>query len=73
MKANEGVADRAVRFIAGVAAIAIALLVLDLTAGAVLGIVVAAVGAVLLVTSLAGFCPAYRLIGVNTCKVAPAD
>lgn len=69
MKANEGTADRAVRVIAGFALVAVAFYALGLTAGAVLGIVVAAVGAVLILTGLVGFCPAYTLVGLNTCKV----
>ena len=29
------------------------------------------IGVVPLVTAFAGFCPAYRLIGLNTCPIAP--
>ncbi len=72
MKTNEGTADRAVRAIAGIAALVVAFMFLGVTAGSILGIVVAVVGAVLLVTSLVGFCPAYTLLGMNTCKVKPS-
>ena len=29
------------------------------------------IGVVPLVTAFAGFCPAYKLIGLNTCPIAP--
>ncbi len=73
MKANEGTADRAVRAIAGVAALVVAWMFLGLAAGAILGIVVALVGVVLLVTAAVGFCPAYRIVGISTCRVNPAN
>lgn len=69
MRPNEGTADRAVRVIAGFALVAVAFYALGLTAGAVLGIVVAAVGAVLILTGVIGFCPAYRICGLSTCGV----
>ncbi|MEQ8770745.1 MAG: DUF2892 domain-containing protein [Phycisphaerales bacterium] len=72
MKTNEGMADRAVRAIAGIAALVVAFMFLSAMDGAILGIVVAAVGVVLLITSLVGFCPAYRLVGISTCKVNPS-
>lgn len=73
MKANEGMIDRAVRFILGAALIAVALLALNVMDGAILGIVAAAVGAVLVITGLAGYCPAYKICGLSTCapKGAP--
>lgn len=69
MKVNEGTADRAARFVLGVAAIVIAFMMLDLTSGAILGIIVGSVGVIMLLTALVGFCPAYTLVGINTCKV----
>ncbi|GAB4520331.1 MAG: hypothetical protein Tsb0013_23980 [Phycisphaerales bacterium] len=69
---NESNADRAVRAIAGIALLLVAFLALDVTAGALWGIVAAIVGAVLLVTGAVGFCPAYRLVGLSTCKVKQA-
>lgn len=67
MKRNESTADRAVRAIAG-----IILLILALTvAGAPWNWVLGIIGAVLLITGAVGFCPLYRLLGVSTCP-APA-
>lgn len=68
MKANEGKADRAMRVVLGLIAIVAAYMWLGLTEGAILGIVVVAVGAVMLLTGFVGFCPAYRLVGMSTCK-----
>jgi hypothetical protein len=65
---NEGTIDRIVRCILGIAAMVIAFLVLnaaDATAG---GIVLAVVGAVLLVTAAAGFCAGYKLFKFSTKK-----
>ena len=36
------------------------------------GIVILIFGGIMLITSLAGVCPFYNLIGVNTCKEEPA-
>lgn len=71
MKLNEGMPDRALRFILGAALIAAAFLALGLMDGAVLGVVAAIIGAVVLVTGLVGFCPAYSLMGMSTCRVQP--
>lgn len=72
MKANEGTADRAVRLVAGIAALIVAWLWLGLAAGAIAGILVGAVGLVLIITAAVGYCPAYRLVGLSTCKVRGA-
>lgn len=69
---NVGPIDRVIRILIG--AIAIALPFLPQTAGSSAfeylvfkyGIVV--VGVVLILTAVVRFCPAYRLIGVNTCR-----
>lgn len=66
MKTNEGTADRAIRVVLGVAAIAGALLV---GASSVAGIVLFVVAGVLLVTAAVGFCPLYRVFGISTCRV----
>lgn len=72
MTANEGTADRAARAVAGVAILVIAWMWLGLAVGALLGVLAAVVGVVLLITAVVGFCPAYRVIGVNTCKLKGA-
>ena len=66
--ANVGGADRAVRLIAGFAALAVGLGVLGATRGEVAGIVVSIVGVVMLLTGIVGFCPAYLPFGLSTCK-----
>lgn len=71
MTLNTGSADRIVRFVLGASAIVVAILMLDALSANVLGILIGAIGVVLVLTSLIGFCPAYTLVGVNTCKVKP--
>ncbi|HET9554647.1 MAG TPA: DUF2892 domain-containing protein [Anaeromyxobacteraceae bacterium] len=61
---NEGTLDRATRVIAGLA-------ILSLTVvgpKSLLGLI----GLVPLVTGLVGVCPAYRLLGLNTCPMKKA-
>ncbi|MFW5432460.1 MAG: DUF2892 domain-containing protein [Methylophilaceae bacterium] len=60
MKKNVGYADRALRIIAGAALIAWVLLASGPTW--------AWVGIIPLVTGLLSSCPAYSLLGVNSCK-----
>ncbi len=56
---NEGKLDRAVRILLGVAILSLAFLGPKTSLGFL--------GLVPLGTGLVGFCPLYRLIGVNTC------
>lgn len=65
VKINEGKTDRIIRLVAGVALLLLAVVALK---GA-LGIAAGIVGAVLLLTGAVGFCPLYRVFGVNTCRV----
>ncbi|WP_237457358.1 DUF2892 domain-containing protein [Pseudomaricurvus sp. HS19] len=61
MKANEGTADRIIRVIAGLA-------LLSLTVAgpqSLWGLV----GLVPLITGVVGFCPLYKLVGLNTCPL----
>lgn len=69
MKTNEGAADRVIRVIVGVALLAAAFLKLGVMDGAIGGIIAAAAGAVALLTGIAGFCPAYVLLGLRTCPL----
>ena len=65
MKVNEGTIDRAVRLVlAAAAGVSVAVGAVTGTAAAVVG------GAALLlaVTGLAGFCPAYKPLGISTKK-----
>ncbi len=60
MQANIGTIDRALRVIAGVLLIALSLF-------GVIGLW-GWIGVVPLATGLFSFCPAYRLLGLSTCK-----
>jgi len=64
MKTNVGGTDRVLRILAGVALIA---LTLTGTIGAW-----GWIGVVPLATGLIGWCPAYPLLGMNTCKANKA-
>jgi uncharacterized membrane protein len=66
MKTNQSSLDRAFRVVAGGALIAAGLVWLT----GVLGIVMAAVGGILVVTGIVGFCPIYALLGLNTCRMS---
>ena len=62
MSPNVGTLDRSVRIVAGLALIGLAALG---TIGAW-----GWIGLVPLATGLAGYCPAYRLLGINTCPAS---
>ena len=64
MKKNMGNADRIIRLL--LAALTAFLYFTNVVSGT-LGIVVLIVGGVFLLTSLAGTCPLYSLVGLNTC------
>ena len=61
MKTNEGTIDRALRVIAGLVLIALA-------ATGTVG-VWGWIGIVPIATGLIGWCPAYTLLGINTCPM----
>lgn len=61
MKANVGGVDKILRIVAGLALIA--------WAAALGGPAWAWIGVVPLVTGLMGWCPAYTLLGMNTCPM----
>ena len=58
---NEGTLDRAVRIVVGLAILALAFVGPKTPLGYL--------GAIPIVTGLIGFCPAYRLFGIDTCRV----
>jgi hypothetical protein len=64
MKTNEGTIDRALRVLAGLVLIALA-------ATGTVG-VWGWIGIVPLATGLIGWCPAYTLLGINTCPMKPS-
>jgi len=62
MKPNEGTIDRAIRLV-------IAAVLIGVGLGMVRGpggIAMVAVGAIPLLTGLSGYCPLYRVFGINT-------
>ena len=61
MSRNEGTVDRALRIILGLALIALVFVGPQTAWGWV--------GVVPLATGLVGFCPLYRLLGINTCAI----
>ena len=61
MKINEGGLDRAVRIVVGLVLIA-------LSATGTVG-VWGYIGIIPLLTGIAGVCPAYSLLGINTCPM----
>lgn len=64
MKANVGGLDRILRFVVGAALLA-------LTASGAIGLW-GLIGIVLVATAAFRFCPAYRLVGLNTCPLQSA-
>jgi len=58
---NEGTADRAIRVVIGIALLSLTM-VGPHTPWGYLGLVP-------LATGILGFCPLYRLVGMNTCRV----
>ncbi len=67
-KRNESAADRVARLVVGAALVIVSLTSFGLASGKLLGIVLAAIGAVLLFTAVTGFCLLYRLSGIGTSK-----
>ena len=60
---NVGTIDRAARLVIGLALIALVFVGPQTPWGWI--------GVVPLLTAFVGFCPAYRLFGVRTCKIGP--
>ncbi len=61
MKSNLGTLDRSLRIVVG-------LLLIGLSVTGVIGLW-GWIGLVALATGLFSFCPAYRLLGISTCKI----
>lgn len=61
-----GNADKIVRL--AIAALVIILFLTNVLSGTV-GIVLVALSAVFVLTSLIGFCPLYKIVGLSTCPV----
>lgn len=67
MKSNESGADRAVRVVIGIIALAASYMWLGVMEAQILGIIVAAFGVIMLLTGLVGFCPCYAVCGMSSC------
>jgi len=65
---NEGMVDRIVRAVVGVILLWAGLWPLAGLQAAVLGIIVALIGLILVITAITGFCLIYRLLGISTLK-----
>ena len=65
MKKNMGMADRAIRILV---AVIVSVLYFTGTVTGTLGVVLLAVGAIFLLTSVVSFCPIYAIFGAKTCK-----
>ncbi len=63
---NEGEWDRGIRLLVG-----ISLLAAGSVASGVPGVVLVAVGALALITGMAGWCPAYTACGISTRRISP--
>jgi hypothetical protein len=63
MTSNESLVDRVIRVVVAVVALVAAFTV---GIGSPLGIVLLVVAAIMLVTAAVGFCPLYRMFGLNT-------
>ena len=64
MKVNEGSIDRGIRIVVGLVLISLVFIGPQSPWGWI--------GVIPLVTGLVGFCPAYTLFGMNTCKTKTA-
>jgi uncharacterized membrane protein len=65
MKRNESNADRILRAVLGVALVGGGLL-----AGGWAALMLYVIAAILLFTAATGFCPLYRLFGIDTCRAS---
>jgi hypothetical protein len=65
MTCNLGGIERGIRIVLGITLIAIGYLAAIPESAA---LAVYLIGAVALVTEVAGFCPAWKLLGINTCQ-----
>lgn len=64
MTCNLGHSERAIRLVLGGILVTVGYLA-DLSMGAVIALYL--VGAVILVSGIAGFCPVWQLLGITTC------
>lgn len=65
MTCNLGLTERTIRVIVGGALVTVGYLA-DISMGAVIAIYL--IGTVALLSGIVGFCPAWKLLGINTCQ-----
>ena len=65
--ANVGSTDKKLRIVGGLVLLSLSFVALG-GVSTTLGIIAIVVGAVLIVTGLVNFCPAYKLLGIGTTK-----
>lgn len=65
-KRNEGISDRAVRFIIGAALVFMAFMY---SLSGVVAVFAFGIAGILILTALVGVCPLYSVLGVNTCAL----
>lgn len=70
MSCNVGISERTIRIIVGVALLLVAFLTGIPAWGAILAGII---GVVALVTGAVGFCPAWKILGLNTCARGPGS
>lgn len=68
MKKNMGTADRIIRI---TLAIVVGLLYYNKIITGTVGILLIVLAAIFIITSFVGFCPLYKLVGINSCSVKP--
>ena len=68
MVINVGSADRVIRIIIGLVAIA-AIFIGPLAGPGWPRIVLGLVGVIMIATSAVSFCPLYRIVGISSCKI----
>lgn len=66
LKRNEGISDRAVRFIVGAALVFMAFMY---NLSGVVAVFAFGIAGILILTALVGVCPLYSVLGVNTCAL----
>lgn len=66
MKANMGTIDKSLRILA---AVVIAVLYFTNVISGTAAIILLTIAGIFIVTSLVGFCPLYKLVGISTCTL----
>ncbi len=69
---NVGALDRLVRLVVGVAGVLLAFTQFDVMNAAPLGLLLAVLGGIMLLTSALGMCPLYIPLNVSTCRSTSA-